>query len=170
MVEGDLLVLDTASIVSTEFYYPGLRINDIPGIEDFNRAYADNKNLIQGFKAAMDSLNQQAFLEGYRSVAGEQMPEFVGDTKSTRFHLIIKSVHWKSSLDLSEPDVIRLEFILVDNPQRRLQQGRYYMKKVPGSITDSYEKTLSSAYFKAGAEFARALKDFEPSEEEDDSH
>lgn len=162
IVEGDLTTLDTATIVSVEFYYAGMTINELPNAENFMRAFADNKKVISGFISARDSLNQLAFMEGYTSAATETIPELISDTKTTRFHLIVKSVHWTSSLDLSKPDEVVLEYILLDNPQRRLQQGRYYMRKVTGEQSTGIAENMSSAYYLAGKSLATTLLHYDP--------
>lgn len=168
IVEGDLTTLDTVTVVSVEFYYAGMTINNFPNAENFLRANAGDKELKMGFLSATDSLNEQAFLAGYSSTGKGQIPELVDDTKTTPFHLIIKSVHWTSALDMSAPDDIVLEFILLDNPQRRLQRGRYYMRKVSGDITENVEGNMSTAYYRAGQTLAATLKLYDPSSEEEE--
>ncbi len=158
VVEGSIETLDTASEVSIEFYYTRMMVNHYPNPDNFIRAYADNEEVVSAYLSARDSLNQRAFMAGYRSLKDTVKPVLINNTTSTRFHLLINSVHWSSNFDQSEPDEITLEFILLDNPQRRLQQSRYYMKKVKGSLAKDVGSNMASAYFAAGKLLAKSLQ------------
>ena len=164
IVESDLLPLDTAKAVSLEFYYRGITINDYPNEGLFLRANRGNEALTKAYLSARDSMNAKAFLEGYFSVADSTVPELQNDHKEIAMHLIVKTVHWQTSLDHSEPDYVVLEYILLANPGRRLQHGRYYMRKVIGQSSEDRVQNISSAYFSAGQAFARAIQNYQPEE------
>ena len=99
IVESDLLPLDTAKAVSLEFYYGGITINDFPNEALFLRANRGNEAVTKAYLSARDSLNSKAFLQGYASVADSTVPELQNDNKEVAMHLIIKTVHWQTSLD-----------------------------------------------------------------------
>lgn len=162
IVESDLVPLDTAKAVSVEFYYGGITINNYPNEELFLRANKGQEIITNSYLSARDSLNTHAFLLGYASQADTSLPELQSDNKQVSMHLIIKTVHWQTSFDNSHPDHVVLEYILVANPGRRLQHGRYYMRKVVGGGTKDRVENMTSAYYKAGQTFAKALKAFSP--------
>lgn len=164
VVESDLLPLDTARAVSLEFYYRGITINDFPNETLFLRANRAYEDVTQAYLSARDSLNARAFLKGYASIADSTVPELQADNKDVAMHLIVKTVHWQTTLDNSEPDYVVLEYILMANPGRRLQHGRYYMRKVLGQASEDRVQNMSSAYFSAGQAFARAIQNYQPEE------
>lgn len=164
IVESDLLPLDTAKAVSLEFYYRGITINEYPNEGLFLRANRGNEAVTKAYLSARDSLNAKAFLQGYSSVADSTVPELQNDNKEVAMHLIVKTVHWQTTPDNSEPDYVVLEYILMANPGRRLQHGRYYMRKVLGQSSEDRVKNMSSAYFSAGQAFARAIQNYQPEE------
>ena len=164
IVESDLAPLDTATAVSLEFYYRGITINSYVNEEMFLRANRDDKDLVRTYMSSRDSLNEQAFMAGYQSMADEKLPEMQSNNKEAHLHMIVKTVHWQTTFDDSSPDHVVLEFILLNNPGRRLQHGRYYIRKVSGEPHGDQPKKMTSAYFKAGQVFAKALLNYEPEE------
>ena len=167
IVEGDLQAIDTATWVSCEFYYRGITIGEYITEELFLRANKAQPEYTGAYLAGRDSLNGRAFIAGYNSEADTSLPEMTGNTKDVPLHLIVKTVHWEPSTDLSTADELVLEYILLANPGRRLQHGRYYMRKVTGSQGKTHLENITAAYYQAGAAMARALKEYTWQPEED---
>lgn len=166
-VEGDLQAIDTAGRVSCEFYYRGITIGEFVTEELFLRANKAQPDYTRAYLSGRDSLNARAFLAGFKSEADSSLPELTGDDRQVPLHLIVKTVHWEPSADLSAADELVLEYILLANPGRRLQHGRYYMRKVIGIRGKTHLEKLTAAYFQAGVAMASALKEYTWQPEDD---
>lgn len=161
LVEGSLTALDTTHQVSVEFYFKGMSIDKIPDQAHFFRAYRSKPEITKAFLSARDSLSAKAFKQGYASVVADSIPELVNDSRETPYHLIIKTVHWNSSIGGDEEDQLRMEYILMINPHRRIQEARYYMMEVKGMKSESLTESIASAYYNAGRALALALRNYE---------
>lgn len=158
LVEGSWEVLDTASVVTSEFNFSKMTLNRYMNQESFLRAQRGNPSITREFLFARDSLCAQAFLNGFQSQLAAKTPLIARDTTSTKLHLIVKTVHLNfDEKELEAPLSLELEYILLYGASRRIQLARYYQKNIRVEPQSNLAASMAQAYQQAGHQLAQRL-------------